>query len=90
MRGPMRDGLLARDELDLSIAVDTAGRTTDVAGHGAGLFATGPLGLGSLPDIDLAPQIVQQAFAAAGTIETWLVARRDPQRVRGLAIVVLA
>ncbi|KQS78971.1 hypothetical protein ASG25_10260 [Rhizobium sp. Leaf384] len=31
MRGPMRDGLLARDELDLSIAVDTAGRTTDVA-----------------------------------------------------------
>ncbi len=30
-----------------------------------GLFAIGPLGLGSLPDIDLVPEIVSQAYAAA-------------------------
>ncbi|SIR23067.1 Uncharacterized NAD(P)/FAD-binding protein YdhS [Rhizobium sp. RU20A] len=77
IRGLVRDGLLARDELDLGIAVDTAGRATGTADDGAGLFAMGPLGLGSLPDIDLAPQIVQQAFWAARTIEIWLVARRE-------------
>ena len=33
-----------------------------------GLFAIGPLGLGSLPDIDLVPEIVTQAYAASERI----------------------
>jgi uncharacterized NAD(P)/FAD-binding protein YdhS len=33
-----------------------------------GLFAIGPLGLGSLPDIDLVPEIVTQAYAASARI----------------------
>ncbi len=31
-------------------------------------YAVGPLGLGSLPDIDLVPEIVSQAYAAAGLV----------------------
>ncbi len=76
MRGLIRDGLLTRDELDLGIAVDTTGQVLGTEGTGGALFAMGPLGLGSLPDIDLAPQIVQQAFAAAGTIHDRLLSRK--------------
>lgn len=64
--------LVRRDELDLGITVDRDGRALPASGSFEGLFAMGPLGLGSLPDIDLAPQIVVQAHAAAGALETWL------------------
>lgn len=56
------------DEIGLGIAVGSQGmvlvgnRATD------GLFAIGPLGMGSLPDIDLVPEIVSQAYGAAGVI----------------------
>jgi uncharacterized NAD(P)/FAD-binding protein YdhS len=62
-------GLAMPDELSLGLAVDARGepcledgRTVD------GLFAVGPLGLGSLPDIDLVPEIVTQAYAASERI----------------------
>jgi uncharacterized NAD(P)/FAD-binding protein YdhS len=62
-------GLAMPDELSLGLAVDARGepcledgRTVD------GLFAIGPLGLGSLPDIDLVPEIVTQAYAASARI----------------------
>ncbi|SCB30110.1 FAD/NAD(P)-binding protein [Rhizobium lusitanum] len=61
-------GLAVPDELGLGLAVEATGalavdgRTTD------GIFAIGPLGLGSLPDIDLVPEIVTQAYAAAETM----------------------
>jgi uncharacterized NAD(P)/FAD-binding protein YdhS len=32
----------------------------------------GPLGLGSLPDIDLVPQIVSQSHAAASLLNGWI------------------
>jgi uncharacterized NAD(P)/FAD-binding protein YdhS len=64
--------LARRDELDLGIIVDGDGRVFAQAGAFEGLFAMGPLGLGSLPDIDLVPQIVVQAHAAAGALATWL------------------
>ncbi|MFW8642109.1 hypothetical protein ACOJBO_01855 [Rhizobium beringeri] len=32
----------------------------------------GPLGLGSLPDIDLVPQIVSQSHAAASLLNSWI------------------
>lgn len=66
--------LVRRDELDLGITVDRDGRALVGAGVFEGLFAMGPLGLGSLPDIDLVPQIVAQAHAAATALETWLAA----------------
>ncbi|MBY5361515.1 hypothetical protein HFO97_16445 [Rhizobium leguminosarum] len=37
-----------------------------------GLFAMGSLGLGSLPDIDLVPQIVVQSHAAASLLNSWI------------------
>jgi len=43
-------------------SLEVNGRTTE------GLFAIGPLGLGSLPDIDLVPEIVTQAYAAAESV----------------------
>jgi len=64
--------LARRDELDLGIVVDGDGRVFSQAGAFEGLFAMGPLGLGSLPDIDLVPQIVVQAHAAADALATWL------------------
>lgn len=65
MRSLIDAGLAMPDELHLGLAVSARGelvvddRATD------GLFAVGPLGLGSLPDIDLVPEIVTQAYAAA-------------------------
>lgn len=64
--------LARRDELDVGIIVDGDGRVFSKAGVFEGLFAMGPLGLGSLPDIDLVPQIVVQAHAAADALATWL------------------
>ncbi|MBX5145527.1 FAD/NAD(P)-binding protein [Rhizobium lentis] len=63
-------GLATRDELEIGIVVDECGRTEANALHG--LFAMGPLGLGSLPDIDLVPQIVQQSHAAASVVNGWI------------------
>jgi uncharacterized NAD(P)/FAD-binding protein YdhS len=37
-----------------------------------GVFAMGPLGLGSLPDIDLVPEIVVQSHAAASSLGAWI------------------
>ena len=68
-------GLAATDELDLGLAVNLAGELITPKGRPAGLFAVGPLGLGSLPDIDLVPEIVTQAYAAA----TLIGARSLPQ-----------
>ena len=65
LRNLIDAGLAVPDELGLGLAVEATGalevdgRVTD------GLFAIGPLGLGSLPDIDLVPEIVTQAYAAA-------------------------
>ncbi|WP_259669182.1 FAD/NAD(P)-binding protein [Rhizobium lentis] len=59
-------GLATRDELDIGIVVDDCGRTRANPSHG--VFAMGTLGLGSLPDIDLVPQIVQQSHAAASVV----------------------
>ena len=52
------------------IVVDECGRTKASALHG--LYAMGPLGLGSLPDIDLVPQIVLQSHAAASLLNSWI------------------
>lgn len=64
--------LARRDELDLGITVDRDGRVITGADVFEGLFAMGPIGLGSLPDIDLVPEIVVQALAAASALEIWL------------------
>lgn len=64
-RALIAGNLVQRDELDLGIFVDRAGRVIVEPEIFEGLFAMGPLGLGSLPDIDLVPEIVVQAYAAA-------------------------
>jgi uncharacterized NAD(P)/FAD-binding protein YdhS len=71
-RSVFSSGLAKRDELELGILVDRCGRA--VVGPDAfdGLFAMGPLGLGSLPDIDQVPEIVLQAYAATSTLRQWL------------------
>ncbi|QFY63672.1 hypothetical protein FZ934_25930 (plasmid) [Rhizobium grahamii] len=57
-------GLAMPDELSLGLAVDQRGQPCLEDGSVVdGLFAVGPLGLGSLPDIDLVPEIVSQAYA---------------------------
>jgi len=71
----LRAGLATTDELDLGLAVNPAGELLTLRGRPAGLFAIGPLGLGSLPDIDLVPEIVTQTYAAATLID----ARSRPQ-----------
>ena len=59
-------GLGQPDELSLGLAVDQCGQVCLEDGTIVdGLLAVGPLGLGSLPDIDLVPEIVSQAYAAA-------------------------
>jgi uncharacterized NAD(P)/FAD-binding protein YdhS len=65
----LRNRLAVTDELQLGLAVNAAGELLDERGRAAGLFAVGPLGLGSLPDIDLVPEIVSQTYAAAALIE---------------------
>ena len=66
-------GLARRDELDLGIRVDRSGRALLEVERFDALFAMGPLGLGSLPDIDLVPEIVVQAYAATEALEGWLL-----------------
>jgi uncharacterized NAD(P)/FAD-binding protein YdhS len=63
-------GLAMPDELQLGLAVHPAGELVVDERATDGLFAVGPLGLGSLPDIDLVPEIVTQAYAAAEGIST--------------------
>lgn len=75
----LQAGLATTDELDLGLAVNPAGELLTQRGRPAGLFAIGPLGLGSLPDIDLVPEIVTQTYAAA----TLINARAQPQRQAG-------
>jgi uncharacterized NAD(P)/FAD-binding protein YdhS len=65
----LQQGLAQPDELSLGLAVDQQGQLFLEDGTIVeGLFAVGPLGLGSLPDIDLVPEIVSQAYAAAGAV----------------------
>lgn len=64
-RALLAANLVCRDELGLGIFVDCSGRVLVEPEVFEGLFAMGPLGLGSLPDIDLVPEIVVQAYAAA-------------------------
>jgi uncharacterized NAD(P)/FAD-binding protein YdhS len=73
--GLLKEGLATTDELDLGLAVNPAGELLGPKNRPAGLFAIGPLGLGSLPDIDLVPEIVTQAYAAASLVD----ARSMPQ-----------
>jgi len=64
------------DELELGVAVSQRGEPYLEDGSTVdGIFAIGPLGLGSLPDIDLVPEIVSQAYAAAEEV----AARAFPQ-----------
>lgn len=63
-------GLAEPDELELGIAVSPTGEVLSPCGRTPNLFAIGPLGLGSLPDIDLVPEIVTQTYAAARLIAT--------------------
>ncbi|KQS88116.1 MULTISPECIES: FAD/NAD(P)-binding protein [unclassified Rhizobium] len=71
----LRAGLATTDELNLGLAVNPSGELLTERGRPVGLFAIGPLGLGSLPDIDLVPEIVTQTYAAA----TLINARSQPQ-----------
>jgi uncharacterized NAD(P)/FAD-binding protein YdhS len=71
LRSTILAGLARRDELDVGIVVDRSGRATGAQGF-QGLFAMGPLGLGSLPDIDMVPVIVKQTCAAASSLDAWL------------------
>ncbi len=71
-RSVLRAGLAKRDEVELGILVDRCGRTASEPKGFQGLFAMGPLGLGSLPDIDLVPEIVTQGHAAAAALDNWI------------------
>jgi uncharacterized NAD(P)/FAD-binding protein YdhS len=71
-RSILEAGLASRDEVDLGILVDGSGRATTLANEFHGVFAMGPVGLGSLPDIDLVPQIVTQAHAASDALDSWI------------------
>lgn len=75
MRSLFETRLAEPDELRLGLAVDATGELAVDGRVTDGLFAIGPLGLGSLPDIDLVPEIVNQAYAAAANIAE----RRRPQ-----------
>ncbi len=65
MRSLIDGGLAVPDELALGLAVNATGELAVEGRVTEGLFAIGPLGLGSLPDIDLVPEIVTQAYSAA-------------------------
>ncbi|THA59577.1 FAD/NAD(P)-binding protein [Ensifer adhaerens] len=70
MQSLFSGGLAEPDELDLGIAVSPAGEVLAGGGPTRDLYAIGPLGVGSLPDIDLVPEIVTQIYAAARLIAT--------------------
>ncbi|MGO7660618.1 hypothetical protein ACC679_38090, partial [Rhizobium ruizarguesonis] len=82
VRSLIFSGLATRDELEIGIVVDECGRTKASSLHG--LFAMGPLGLGSLPYIDLVPQIVLQSHASASLLSSWIgdVAKSAARRHR--------
>jgi uncharacterized NAD(P)/FAD-binding protein YdhS len=85
-RSVLRAGLACRDEVDIGILVDRCGRALVSPDRFQGLFAMGPLGLGSLPDIDLVPEIVVQSHAAASALGAWideLTDTRDTARNSG-------
>ncbi len=63
-------GLAQPDELGLGLAVSPAGEVLMDGQPTSNLYAIGPLGLGSLPDIDLVPEIVTQTYAASRLIAT--------------------
>ncbi|NTG04874.1 hypothetical protein G6L08_34240 [Agrobacterium rhizogenes] len=65
-------GLAESDELGVGVIVDGCGQTRNAKTNCRGLFAMGSLGLGSIPDIDLVPQIVLQSHAAASLLDSWL------------------
>lgn len=69
-RALLAANLVRRDELDLGIFVERSGQVIVEPDVFEGLFAMGPLGLGSLPDIDLVPEIVVQAYAAATALRS--------------------
>ncbi len=81
-RSVFRAGLARRDEVDIGILVDRHGRAMASPDRFQGLFAMGPLGLGSLPDIDLVPEIVVQSHAAASAIGAWIDERAETRDVR--------
>ena len=58
-------GLAMPDELGLGLMVNGCGGVLTDGEAIPNLYAIGPLGLGSLPDIDLVPEIVAQTYAAA-------------------------
>ncbi|MFS8113619.1 FAD/NAD(P)-binding protein [Rhizobium jaguaris] len=70
MRSLINASLATPDELGLGLAVEATGALSVDGQVTEGLFAIGPLGLGSLPDIDLVPEIVTQAYAAAEGVAT--------------------
>ncbi|MGV1791996.1 FAD/NAD(P)-binding protein [Rhizobium sp. A37_96] len=72
VRSIVSAGLAKSDELGIGIVVDECGQTSNARSSCRGLFAMGPLGLGSIPDIDLVPQIVLQSHAAAASLNGWL------------------
>lgn len=72
VRSIVNAGLAKSDELNIGIVVDECGQTKSAQTFCRGLFAMGPLGLGSIPDIDLVPQIVLQSHAAASWLNGWL------------------
>ena len=59
------NGLAMPDELGLGLMVNGCGGVLTDGEAIPNLYAIGPLGLGSLPDIDLVPEIVAQTYAAA-------------------------
>ena len=75
--------LARRDELDLGIRVERSDRALVETERFDALFAMGPLGLGSLPDIDLVPEIVVQAYAAAAALDGWLKREKPASPVQG-------
>jgi uncharacterized NAD(P)/FAD-binding protein YdhS len=72
IRSVVACGLAKRDELELGLVADECGRTIAAHRSVSGLFAMGLLGLGSVADIDLVPQIVSQSHAAAASLNEWI------------------
>ncbi len=83
--GMLEAGLAIKDELELGLAVKGSGEVLTPKGGPGGLFAIGPLGLGSLPDIDLVPEIVTQAYTAAALVATSGLGNRPSPTGRRLA-----
>ena len=86
IRAIVEAGLATSDELGIGIIVDECGQTKDAPKSRRGLFAIGPLGLGSVPDVDLVPQIVEQSCLAAASVNAWLADQaREPLPAKGFS-----